>query len=208
VAGERGIAFAGDAQAHAVFDAAGDVDGDGLALFDGAVARAGGAGAAAGDGEARAAAGRAGCGHMETTHAGDALAGATAGLAFCALCTLLEAGAGTCAAFYERVDVDFLLHASRGVEEGDVGLHFDVVAHEDFLLERVSSSAAAPSLLSSEGAEQVFEVYVLESALEPSCTLCATKSTEATKASSCEWITSSWPAGACSWVEAAIRVER
>jgi hypothetical protein len=132
----------------------------------------------------------------------------TAGLAFCALCTLLEAGAGTCAAFYERVDVDFLLHASRGVEEGDVGLHFDVVAHEDFLLEWVSSSAAAPSLLSSEGAEQVFEVYVLESALEPSCTLCATKSTEATKASSCEWITSSWPAGACSWVEAAIRVER
>jgi hypothetical protein len=140
---------------------------------------------------------------VEAAHAGDALTCAAAALAFCSLCALLETRAGTCPAFYEGVDVDFLLDTSCSVEEGDVGLYFDIVAHEDFLLEWIASSAA-PSLTAGECTEQVFKVYVLESALETSCALCATESAEATESSSCEWVSTTWSAGTCSRVEASI----
>lgn len=141
---------------------------------------------------------------METAHTCHALTCAAAALAFCSLCALLETGACTCPALDEWVDVDFFLDTLCGVEERDVGLYFDVVAHKDFLLEWVASAATAPSLAACEGSEEVFEVYVLKSALETTCTLCAAEPAKAAESSSCEWVPARSRSSTCSWVEAAI----
>jgi hypothetical protein len=73
-------------------------------------------------------------------------------------------------------------------------------------LERVASTSAPASTSWSPStgkcAEQVFKVYVLEA----SRSLCATEASEATKASSAEWVPS-WPSSARSWVEATRRIE-
>jgi hypothetical protein len=110
---------------------------------------------------------------VETAHGRDALAGAAAGVTFRSFGALFEARAGTCVAFDERVDGDFFLDATGCVEEGDVGLDFDVFADENFFLEGVASATAAATASPSstgEGAEEVLEVDVLgvEAAAEAS----------------------------------------
>jgi hypothetical protein len=147
---------------------------------------------------------------VEAAHGRYALAGAATRFAFSAFGTGFEARACACVTFDKWGDDDVLFHAFGGVEEGDVGLDFDVVADEDFFLEGVASSpaAAAAASLAGEGAEEVFEVYVLKAALETTCALGSSEAAKSAKASSCEWV-AAWAAGSCScaWVEAAICVE-
>jgi len=137
---------------------------------------------------------------VEAAHARYALTRSAAALALCSFCAFLEAGACTCAAFDKRGNGDVLFYATRGVEEGDVGLDFDVFADEDFFLKWVSAAASAASSSSaSKGAKEVFEVYVLE----PTCALCAAEATESSKSASASKGVSAWSC-ACVGVEAAI----
>lgn len=88
---------------------------------------------------------------MEAAHRGDSLTRTAATLTLSALRSLLEAGSCTCAALDKRCDVEFFLHALCSIEEGYVGLYFDVVADEDFFLEWVASSASFTTGSSSAG---------------------------------------------------------
>jgi hypothetical protein len=120
---------------------------------------------------------------VEAAHACYTLTCAVTALAFSTLCALLETRTGARFAFYKRGDVNFFLNTPRGVQEGDVGLCFDIISNKDFLLERVASSActsATAASSTSECTKEILEVYVLETA----CSLCATEPAEASKAPS------------------------
>lgn len=156
----RGVAGAVDPQAHPVLDTRRDVHVDSLPLPHDSVSRARPARRSPRDGRAAPTARAARRRHLEpalnhvhssTRPAADAARRALRP----GLHAIPRAGPARNVGVYRNL----LPSAHRGVHERNVGLHLDVIAHEDLLLERVSArlpserAAAAP-----KGGEDVVEV--------------------------------------------------
>lgn len=194
------VALATHSQAHAILDTARNIHRHGSLLPNSTVTLASPALATSWDGDTLTTACAAGAGHLEAAlhemHPGTST---LAALTRAPLLALLQTTTLARLTLNQGRNVNLFCAALGGIHEGNVGLHLDVLANQNLLLERrLPTTSSSPRVATTKSTEQILEVEV--------CAETSLGTAEASKPTSGKRV-SAWATGACTGVKAAVLIK-